>query len=209
MRWIITITLSLITFNSFAPPVPLYMVYDPYVEQIYKDHCTINNNLEKLYDDDIRTRPEVFQLIQPILEIYLREYTDNYVIGDSLSWALACIFVSESSNGKGHSGRSTLWLEHNNPFGMTTGKIGKNVTKMSWEMINGNRVNMYRTFKTYNSLKEATESLLWDYLLKERYEPVKQAITVKEFLHILINCGYATNLGWSNWAYNEIYLKSI
>ncbi len=203
------ILLFIISTDVFAPISAKHMMYDPYMEQIYSDHCIINKNTEDLYYDYKRSRQEIFHLAQPLLEIYLRKYTDNYVIGDSLSWALACIFVSESSNGKGHSGRSTLWLEHNNPFGITTGKIGKTVTKMSWEMIKGKRVNMYRTFRTYESLKEATESLMWDFLLKARYEPVRQATTVKEFLDTLIRCGYATNLNWSNWAHKEIYLKSI
>lgn len=209
--WIITILLLfIISTDSFAPLKAPWLQYDPYVEQIYKDHCTINNNMEPLTYDIKRSRREVFQLVQPILEIYLRKYTDNYAIGDSLSWAISCIFVSESSNGKGHSGRSTLWLEHHNPFGITTGKTtSKTVTKMSWEMIKGKRVNMYRTFRTYESFKEATESLMWDFLLKERYELVRSTTTVKEFLDVLIKCGYATNKNWSKWTHKEIYLKSI
>ena len=205
MKWIILILLNLFTLNSFAPPLPSYMVYDPYVEQIYKDHCTINNNLEKLYDDDIRSRKEVFNLVQPILEIYLRKYIDNYAIEDSLSWALSCIFVSESSNGKGHSGRSTLWLYENNPFGLT----GKGVTKWSWEEESGKRVPQYVNFRTYSSLKETTESLIWDYLFKERYEKVKKAETVEQFLYSLYDCGYMSASNWPSWAYKEIYLKSI
>lgn len=208
--WMITILLLFtISTDSFAPFKAPWLQYDPYIAQIYKDHCTINDNMEPLTYDIKRTRKEVFQLVQPILEIYLRNYIDNYAIGDSLSWAISCIFVSESSDGKGHSARSTLWLEHHNPFGITTNKTNKTVIKMSWEMIKGKRVNMYRTFRTYKSFKEATESLMWDFLLKKRYEPVRSATTVEDFLTILIECGYATNRGWSSWAYKEIYLKSI
>jgi len=92
---------------------------------------------------------------------------------------------------------------------MTTGKIGNTVTKMSWEMIHGRRVNMYRTFRTYDSLEQAVESLMWDFLLKGRYEKLRYSKTVKEFLYDLYDCGYMTNRYWPRFAYNEIYLKSI
>ena len=207
---ILLVSLLIISLNSFAPPEPSWRI--PLNDNIYKlygKHCLINENLVSLKNGTKKTRKEVFNLIQPLLNMYLEEYKDNYIIADSLSYALACIFVSESSNGKGHSGRSSLWLKYNNPFGMTTGMIGNTVTKMSWEMIEGERINMYRTFKTYNSLEEAVESLLWDYLLKERYESLRTTKTVKEFLYSLYKCGYMTNKFWPQFAYNEIYLKSI
>jgi len=76
-------------------------------------------------------------------------------------------------------------------------------------MIRGRRMNMYRTFRTYRSLKEAVDSLMWDYLLKSRYERQKTATTVKGFLYNLYKSGYMTNRYWPRFAYNEIYLKAI
>ncbi len=166
-------------------------------------------NLLELEDGSKKTRKKVFNLVQPIIELYLErgEYKYNFpYMQDSISHALACIFVSESSNRKGHSARSSLWLTHKNPFGLT-GRNG--VTKMSWEMIKGKRVDMNVTFRTFNSLNEAVESLLWDYLFKTQFFKVRQSTSVKEFLNNLYSCGYMTNHGWPRFAYNEIYLKSI
>jgi len=204
--------LTLLTFslNSFAPPISVGMQHDPYLEKIYERHCLINNNLVKLKDGERKTRKEVFKLAQPLLEVYLEDYQEDYTIGDSLSYVVACLFVSESSNRRGRSGMSTLWLDYSNPFGMTTNRIGEDtVTKMSWEMIKGKRVNMYRTFRTYESLEQAVESLMWDYLYRPRYERLRYSTSVKNFLYTMYKCGYMTNSGWSKFAYNEIYLKSI
>ena len=101
---------------------------------------------------------------------------------------------------------NTLWLKYNNPFGMTSGHIGTTIKLMSWERINGKRVSMYRRFKTYDSLKEAVESLMWDYLLNERYERLRYKKTVKEFLYGLYDCGYMTNYHAATF-WHKSYLK--
>ena len=204
-RVIFLVTLLTFSFLTFAPTKPSWMQYDPYMEGIYRKHCLINENLRTLLNDERKSRNEVFHLVEPLLDVYLEEYKDNYVIKDSLSYAISCIFVSESSNGKGHSSRSTLWLEHYNPFGLT----GKGIRKWSWEEENGKRVPQYVNFRTYTSFEEAIESLMWDYLLRKRYEPLRSKQTVKEFLYGLKQCGYMTASDWPRWAYNEIYLKSI
>lgn len=203
------VAMLLFTIASFAPTMPTEMIYNPIKLKAEKEFRLLNENMIDLKDDTRKTRTEVYNLVQPVMEMYLEEYVDNYVIGDSLSHALACIFVSESSNGKGHSGRSTLWLTHSNPFGMTTSSFTNSTTKMSWEMIKGKRVNMYRTFKSYETFEEAIESLMWDYLLKARYFRLREAETVKDFLYSLYDCGYMTNSRWPFFAYNEIYLTQI
>ena len=168
----------------------------------------IDTNLVLLKDNSVKTREEVFHLVQPVIEYFLKEqnFHKNFQLEDSVSYALACIFVSESSNSKGQSARSSLWLEHNNPFGLTS---SQGVTKKSWEEIKGKRVVMNRTFRDYDRFEDTIESLMWDYLYKPRYKKVRQSSTVKEFLYNLYKCNYMTDSHWHNFAYNQIYLKSM
>ena len=207
-KLVLTLVVILLALDSYAP-------FDPYTDRYMTlaiestENQLIQQNLSKLTDNTRKTRTEVYHLVQPIIEIYLNrgEYKGNFpYIQDSISHALACIFVSESSNGFGHSAKSSLWLNHNNPFGLTS---SKGVTKMSWEMVKGQRVSMYITFRTFNTFYEAFESLLWDYLLKEGFLQARQSTNIKEFLDNLYECGYMTNHKWPDFAYYEIYLKSL
>lgn len=208
-RLVLMVAIMFITLNSFAPVMPEEMIYNPIKERAQREFCLLNENLVDLKDNTLKTRTQVYTLVQPIMELYLEEYEDNYLLGDSLSYALACIFVSESSNGKGQSGKSSLWLSYNNPFGLTTSSLKNSTTKMSWEMIGGKRVNMHRTFQAYDSFQNAIESLMWDYLLNERYFRLREAKTVKDFLYSLYRCGYMTNSGWPRFAYKQIYLEQL
>jgi len=170
----------------------------------------INDNMILLKNNKKKTRPETFKLVQPIIAIYLSDYVDNYIISDSLSFAIACIFVSESSTSKGHSARSSLWLKHNNPFGLTTTYNSKNsISFESWEEIKGVRTVKHRTFKTFNSLDDAVQSLMTDYLLNGRYDSLQDKKTVNDFLIGLYECGYMTGSYWPKFATEQIYLKSI
>lgn len=166
----------------------------------------ILNNLVYLKDDKVKTRKEIYQLIQPVIQVYLERKNSQamFELGDSLSHALACIFVSESSNALGQPAKSSLWILHSNPFGLTS---TSGVTKTSWEEIKGKRVVMNRTFKSFNNFEEALDSLLFDYLYKSRFEKLWNSKSVKEFLYTLYACGYMTDSNWPNFAYNEIYLK--
>jgi len=168
----------------------------------------INENIIALKDSLYKNRNEVFALAQPIIEIYLKRnnYNDNFPNMDSLSYAITCIFVSESSNYLGQSARSTLWIRHNNPFGITNGR-GK--TYKSWEMINNERVVMNRTFATYSSFSEAIDSLMVNCLLKDSYTLTSNSSSVKEFLYNLYKNNYMTNKHWPSFAYNDIYLNYI
>jgi hypothetical protein len=164
---------------------------------------------KEIIEYDLGERKEVFNLVQPVIELYLKRHDWKIIfpnMEDSISHAMACIFVSESSNGKGHPARSSLWMLHNNPFGLTA---RQGVTKKSWELINHKRVVMDVTFRTFDSFEDAIESLIWDYLMRERFSIVRQSGSVKEFLYNLYKGGYMTNYNWPKFAYNEIYLKSI
>jgi len=173
-------------------------------EESILDYCLV-----ELKDGTNKTRKEVFHLAKNAIKVYLKRkhYTDHFLIQDSLADALACIFVSESSNARGRPAKSSLWILHFNPFGLTSSR--GDVIKTSWEMVKGKRVVMNRVFRSFNSFEEAVDSLLCDYLLKLRFEPLMNCLTVKDFLYTLRDCGYMTDSNWPNFAYNEIYLKSI
>lgn len=206
MRKVLILLIFLYPITLFAP-----FMYD-IKEQIYAEYMydsyVIQNNLKILKDATIKTRNEVFHLVEPILDIYLTRfnYKKNFPNMDSVSYALACIFVSESSNRKGQAAKSSLWLSYNNPFGIT-GKTGKSLK--SWEMINNKKVIMHRTFREYTSFEDAVHSLMNDCLLKERYNSTANSFNVKTFLQNLYADGYMTNKHWPHFAYNQIYLKCL
>lgn len=212
MKTLIVMLSLLVSINLFAPNTN--RVYTNYIEkvenqiQFQEDEATLDYNLVRLKDNIKRSRKEVFELVQPVIDVYLRR--KNYhlqfpEISDSLSYALTCIFVSESSNRKGQPGCNSLWIYHNNPFGLTA-KNG--VTKTSWEMIKGERVVMQVTFREFNSFEEAIDSLMWDYLLKNRFSRSRSSLSVKDFLYNLYKDGYMTNHGWPKFAYNKLYLAN-
>jgi len=203
---ILLLTLLTFSLQSFAPIKANWLQYDPYIGKVYKKHCLINNNLVKLRDGNKKSRVEVFKLIQPLLDVYLDEYRDNYVIKDSLSYALACLFVTETSTRKGYSGINSLWLKHYNFFGATA---RKGISLLSWEEINDKRVPMYRNFKHFDSFEKAIHSLFWDYLFNDRYDRLRTAKTVKDFLYLLPKTGFCTDSNYGNFTYNQIYLKSL
>lgn len=192
--------------KSYAPQID-----DSIIKETNKyiiENQVLTKNLNLLKDSSLKTRKEVFELVQPIIEIYLKrgEYHNCFPNLDSVSYAISCIFVSESSNHLGQSARSTLWLSHNNPFGITSSR-GK--TYKSWEMIDGKRVIMNRTFCTYNSFSDAIDSLMSDCLLKNSYTLTANSQSVKEFLFNLHRNKYMTNKNWPKFAYEKIYLMSI
>lgn len=195
-----------VPLKSFAP------TYDKITKkkmfEFFKDELLIRKNLDILKDSTYKTRKEVFHLVQPVIEIYLKrgDYHKHFPnLSDSVSYAITCIFVSESSNKMGHSARSTLWLYHNNPFGIT-GKTGKSLE--SWEMINNKRIIMNRTFRTFDSFSDAIDTLMFNFK-KDSYSLTSNSSTIKDFLFNLYRNNYMTNKHWSNFAWNEIYLKSI
>lgn len=200
---------TLINFNFGAPMSSSSAVSVNNTVNYFEDaRINADANIVDLKDGKIRTRKEVYHLIQPVIEyqMKLHGYNEHFDLSDSVSYAIACIFVSESSNGKGHSARSSLWLEHNNPFGLTS---TQGTTKLSWEMINGKKVVMHRTFRTFDNFEEAFNVLMTEYLFKPRYDKLLNSKTVKGFLYDLYECGYMTNRFWSSFAYNDIYLKSM
>jgi hypothetical protein len=184
MKKLILLIILLIPFKLFAPSLS---------EQEFKnkvkylsENILIENNLIKLKDNRVKSRKEVFELAQPIIDIYLERgnYKELFPNLDSVSYGLTCIFVSESSNSLGQSAKSSLWLQHNNPFGLTSSQGRK---LLSWEMINGNRV--------INSA-----------LIKKNYNKTRNSSSIKEFLYNLQRDGYCTNKYWPKFAYNQIYL---
>lgn len=201
MKKLILLIILLIPFKLFAPNQKINI-------KLIGENYIINKNLDLLKDNQLKTREEVFNLAQETIEIYLNRgnYKQHFPnLQDSISYGLACIFVSESSNKLGESARSSLWIKYNNPFGLTCSQ-GKRL--ISWEMINGNKVIMYRNFQTFTSFQKAIDSLIIS-LQKKNYDKTRNSETVKEFLDNLINNGYATNKNWSSWAYNNIYLKCL
>ena len=208
MRNLAVMLILLISVNLFAPTKIINQEEE--LNKIYYnlDQKVLDYNIIALEDNSIRTREEVFKLAQPMIEILIKRknYHMNFPNMDSLSYAITCIFISESSNSKGQSARSNLWLIHKNPFGLT---FSQGVTKMSWEMIKGKRVNMYRTFRSFNNFEETIDCLFKDYLWKSRYDLVRNSYSVEEFLHNLYKCGWMTNRHWPKFAFNEIYLKNV
>ncbi len=214
MKTLALVLCLLLSTTLFAPSeVRVTAAFEPetveMLEEIQyeKDEDILDYNLVRLKDDIKRSRKEMYELVQPVIDVYLRRNTLHTAfpnIADSLSHALTCIFISESSNRKGHTGRSSLWLEYNNPFGLTA---HQGVTKTSWEMINGKRVVMDVTFRMFDSFEEAINSLMWDYLYKKRYINTINSVSVKDFLYNLYEDGYMTNSGWPKFAYKEIFLK--
>lgn len=206
MKKTILLLIFLIPLKLFAP------VFDnaSYNKQIVfsLENILINDNLNILKDSTRKTREEVFNLAEPIIDIYLKRKNYHFYFPnmDSLSYAITCIFVSESSNYKGESARSSLWLTHNNPFGITSGK-GKSYR--TWEEINGKRVVMNRRFATYQTFSDAIDSLMKNCLLKKSYSTTANSSNVKEFLYNLQKDNYMTDSNWPNFAYNLIYLKCL
>ena len=201
MKKFILLIILLLPINLFAPIK--HLKHLNFLEEEY----FLQKRIERLQDNSIKTRQEVFTLAQESIEIYLTR--GNYkqffpYMQDSISYALACIFVSESSNRLGQSAKSSLWITHNNPFGLTS---SRGVTLKSWEMINNKRVIMNRTFKQFDSFELSIKSLIEDYLFKKNFTNVRNSYTVKEFLDSLYKGNYMTNKNWPNWAYNSIYLK--
>ena len=209
---VLTMVILMITFLSYAPIDPFKQKQVERIEATARqseEQAYFDYNLIELKDNSRRARKEVFELVQPIIDIHLERHDWKIIfpnMEDSISHALACIFLSESSNAKGHPARSSLWLLHNNPFGLTA---PKGVTKKSWELINHKRVVMDVTFKTFNSFEDAIDSLIWDYLMRDRYSLARNSGSVKSFFYNLYKCGYMTNYKWPLFAYNELYLKSI
>lgn len=204
MKKCISLIILLIPFKLLAPTLNS-VEYKASMEYLI-ENITINNNLFKLKDNQIKNRKEVFELAQPIIEIYLKRgnYKQHFPNLDSISYGITCIFVSESSNKLGQSAKSSLWLQHNNPFGLTSSQ-GKKM--LSWEMVNGKRVIMYRNFQTFTSLENAVDGLINSSLIKKNYNKTRNSSSVKEFLYNLQKDGYCTNKYWSNFAYNQIYLN--
>jgi hypothetical protein len=204
MKKIILLLILLLPLNVFAPNK------DAKHLKFISESLFIQTNLEILQDKTIKTREKVFKLVQPIIEIYLERkgYKQHFHpnLQDSLSYGLSCIFVSESSNKLGRPAMSSLWLTHNNPFGLTS---SKGTRLMSWEMINGKRVNMYRTFKQFTSFEESIDSLIKDYLMKRNFNNARNSESIKDFLYNLYKGNYMTNKYWPKFAYNQIYLKNI
>lgn len=195
------LTILLIPLKLFAPNTANYK------KDIFfmMETSIIEDNLRVLKNDSIKSRKEVFKLAQETIEIYLnrgnyKQYFPN--IQDSISYGLACIFVSESSNSLGHSAKSSLWLQSNNPFGLTCSQGRKLI---SWEMINGKRIVMYRNFQTFTSFQAAIDSLIKS-LRKDNYNKTRNSSSIKEFLYNLQKNGYCTNKYWPEFAYKQIYL---
>jgi len=205
MKKLVLVIILLIPFKLFAPNINHNYDYD--IKRI-KDDNLIQNNLSVLKNDSIKTRKEVFKLAQPVIDIYLKRSKYHLLfpnMQDSISYAITCIFLSESSNRLGQSAKSTLWLHANNPFGLT-GHQG--VTLLSWELIRGEKIICKRTFKIFNSLEEAVTSLIHDYLSNGRFVNTCNSYSIKEFLFNLQREGFCTNTCWSKMMYN-IYLKQV
>lgn len=206
-RVVLTLVTLLFTLSSYAP-LESEIISNRVMIIEFEENQLITQNLYKLTDRAVKTRTEVYKLVQPVIEIYMKR--GNYkqlfpLLQDSISHALACIFVSESSNTLGQSAKSSLWLNHFNPFGLTS---TNGVTKQSWEMIEGKKVIMNRTFKTFNNFQEALDSLLINYLNKTRFSKARESTGVKHFFDNLYICGYMTNKYWPDFAYSQIYLKA-
>ncbi|MCK9429321.1 MAG: hypothetical protein M0R17_04905 [Candidatus Omnitrophica bacterium] len=204
MKKFILLIIFLIPLKLFAPNLSIkeHSIRIKYI----KENILITNNLIKLKDNQIKSRKEVFDLAQETIEIYLNrgDYKKHFPNLDSLSYGLACIFVSESSNSLGQSARSSLWLKSNNPFGLTASKGRKLI---SWELIKGNKVVCYRNFQTFTSFKDAIDGLINSSLIKKNYDKTRNSSSIKEFLYNLQRDGYCTNKHWPEFAYNQIYLK--
>ncbi len=205
MKKLVLVIILLIPLKLFAPNSNHND--DLLISKIIENKV-IENNLNLLKNDSIKTRKEVFKLAQPVIDIYLKR--NNYHLlfpnmQDSVSYAITCIFLSESSNSLGQSAKSTLWLKHNNPFGLTS---TQGVKLVSWELIRGEKIVMKRTFKIFNSFEEAISSLIQDYLSNGRFVNTLNSYSIKEFLFNLQRDGYCTNTNWDNMMYN-IYLKQI
>lgn len=200
MKNLMLLTILLIPLKLFAPNTANYK------KDIFfmMETSIIEDNLRVLKNDSIKSRKEVFKLAQETIEIYLNRgnYKQYFPNLDSISYGLACIFVSESSNSKGQSAKSSLWLKHNNGFGLTCSQ-GKRL--ISWEMINGNKVIMYRNFQTFTSFQAAIDSLIKS-LRKDNYNKTRNSSSIKEFLYNLQRDGYCTNTNWPEFAFNQIYL---
>lgn len=205
MKKFILLIILLIPIKLFAPNDFTYKGR----MKLMMENEIINNNLIRLKDNSIKTRKEVFKLAQETIEIYLnrgnyKQYFPN--LQDSISYGLACIFVSESSNTLGQSARSSLWLNHNNPFGLTSNRGTK---LLSWELINGEKVIMYRTFQTFTSFQQAIDYLMINCLLKQRFSKAVNSCYIKDFLYGLYEGYFMSNSKWPTWAYNQIYLKYV
>jgi len=203
MKKFILIIILLIPFKLFAPNMSNYERNI----KLLMENDFINNNLMQLKNNSIKSRKEVFKLAQPVIDIYLKRHNYHLLfpnMQDSISYAITCIFLSESSNKLGQCAKSSLWLNYNNPFGLTS---HQGIKLVSWEMIKKKKVIMKRTFKIFNSLEEAITSLIQDYLSNRRFINTCNSYSIKQFLFNLQRDGYCTNTAWPKTMYN-IYLKT-
>jgi len=202
--WMLLTLLLGFSLSSFAPNETMWAeieheqyMKDARITELEKElelQRTIQGNLEELKTGRIKTRNEVYHLVLPILKEYLKEYQDSFELGDSLAYAVAGIFIIESGTKKGRAARSSLWIKYNNPFGLTAGsRYMPTIDMESWEHINGVRVVKIRTFRTFGSFKMAVDALMQDYLLKPRYQRLREAKTVDGFFHSMHSSGYTTN----------------
>jgi len=203
MKKFILMIIILITFKLFYTKLSNY---ERNIKLLMENYF-INNNLMQLKDNSIKSRKEVFKLAQPVIDIYLKRHNYHLLfpnMKDSISYAITCIFLSESSNKLGQCAKSSLWLNYNNPFGLTS---HQGVKLVSWEMIKKKKVIMKRTFKIFSSLEEAITSLIQDYLSNGRFVNTCNSYSIKQFLFNLQRDGYCTNPHWNSMIYN-IYLKT-
>lgn len=79
-----------------------------------------------------------------------------------------------------------------NLFGVKGDGTNGHVTAYTWEVENGQRVNVLADFRAYNSFAESIADHA-QVLMNDRYAPVRNAQTPEEAANLLHSCGYATD----------------
>jgi len=116
--------------------------------------------------------------------------------------AIVAVSANETGWGKAVAGNNYFGIKGSNPdTGANTGQVG------TWEVINGQRVNIKDTFRAYNGYQDSAMDFARFLQTNARYQPAMSYLRLhpsdwRGFLRMVHDAGYATDPNWSNQVIN-------
>src|SRR5215471_10086459 len=112
--------------------------------------------------------------------------------------AIVAVSANETGWGKAVAGNNYFGIKGSNPdTGANTGQVG------TWEVQNGQRVNIQDTFRAYNGYQDSANDFARFLQTNARYAPAMRYLNLhpsdwRGFLRMVHDAGYATDPNWSD-----------
>jgi len=112
--------------------------------------------------------------------------------------AIVAVSANETGWGTAVAGNNYFGIKGSNPdTGANTGQVG------TWEVVNGQRVNIQDTFRAYQGYQDSANDFARFLQSNSRYQPAMSYLKQnpddwRGFLRMVHDAGYATDPNWSN-----------